>query len=352
MDEEWLEYSNEQRRQLVDVIQAFHVFREASRRFQQSYRGTMRWRSSKGKQYLYRTVSRHGVVRANSLGPRTATTESILREFKKGKDSLSVRLEKTEARLAEMARVNRALRLHRVPVIETKILRALDREGLLGAPLFIVGTNALYAYESRAGVFLNSSLVATRDMDLLWDDRRTMSLVLAEEAAQRGVLGVLRSVDPSFSLTGPRSFRAANDDGYLVDLIRPLGRGPFARKSTSQGNRTDRIGPTEDDLYGVGIEGIDWLIHSPKIEEVVIGSDGFPLFVSCIDPRVFALHKWWLSRRADRNPKQRPRDASQALTVANLCLRYLGQSLDSPDLSALPESLRAQAKTLIAQAAS
>lgn len=350
MDGQWLEYSDEQRRQMVDVIQLFQVFRDGSRRYQQSYRGTMRWRTSKGKQYLYRTISRHGVARSNSLGPRIPKTESILRDFQRGKESLTLRLNKTEARLAEMARVNRALRLHRVPAIETKILRALDREGLLGAPLFLVGTNALYAYESRAGVFLNSSLIATRDMDLLWDDRRKISLVLAEEAAQRGVLGVLRSVDPSFALTGPRSFRAANDDGYLVDLIRPVGDGPFARKRVSKGNRKDRIGPVEDDLYGVGIEGLDWLIHSPKMEEVVIGSDGFPLFVSCIDPRVFALHKWWLSRRADRNPRQRPRDASQALTVANLCIHYLGQSLDSPDLRALPDSLRAQAKTLTTQA--
>jgi len=349
MNDQWREYSDEQRRQLVDVVQLFEVFRQASRRFQQSYRGTMRWRSSKGKQYLYRTISRHGIARSNSLGPRTPQTESILREFQSGKESLTLRLDKTEARLTEMARVNRALRLHRVPVIETKILRALDREGLLGAPLFVVGTNALYAYESRAGVFLNSSLVATRDMDLLWDDRRKISLVLAEEAAQRGVLGVLRSVDPSFALTGPRSFRAANDDGYLVDLIRPVGNGPFARKPVSKPNRTDRIGPIEDDLYGVGIEGLNWLIHSPKIDEVVIGSDGFPVFVSCIDPRVFALHKWWLSCKADRNPRQRPRDASQSLAVANLCLHYLGLSLESHDLSALPESLRAQAKALTAQ---
>ncbi len=77
-----------------------------------------------------------------------------------------------------------------------------------------------------------------------------------------------------------------------------------------------------------------------------IGSDGMPLLMSCIDPRAFALHKLWLSRRADRSPAQRPRDAAQAVTVAALVLAYLNLPFESRDLSALPKALRQLAPEL------
>ena len=63
--------------------------------------------------------------------------------------------------------INRALRLNRVPSIETRILSALDREGLLGKQIFVVGTNALFAYELMAGVLISGDLLATKDIDLL-----------------------------------------------------------------------------------------------------------------------------------------------------------------------------------------
>ncbi|MGB9163934.1 MAG: hypothetical protein WCC41_05720 [Rhodomicrobium sp.] len=50
-----------------------------------------------------------------------------------------------QTRLKAKARVNRALRLNRVPATETRILNALDREGLPGKQIFVVGTNALFA---------------------------------------------------------------------------------------------------------------------------------------------------------------------------------------------------------------
>ena len=107
--------------------------------------------------------------------------------------------------------------------------------------------------------------------------------------------GILLQVDSSFEPTGPRSFRAGNDQGYLVDLIRPQETDLHRR------NAPEKIGQSEEELYAVGIDGPQWLVNAPKIEETVIGSDDMPLLMSCIDPRAFALHKLWLSRRADRS---------------------------------------------------
>ena len=102
----------------------------------------------------------------------------------------------------------------------------------------------------------------------------------------------------------------------------------------------------ESDLYGVGIEGLKWLVNVPKVEETVIGSDGLPLQLPCIDPRAFALHKLWLSRKEDRNAKQKPRDRMQAIAVAAICLSHLSTKLDAPVLSALPRELRELAPEL------
>ena len=176
------------------------------------------------------------------------------------------------------------------------------------------------------------AMLATQDMDLLWDGRPRLSLVVTEAEA-RGVLGILRSVDSSFKPVSPRSFRAGNDDGYLVDLIRP--NEPDLRRPA-----LEKIGRDGEDLYAVGIEGLQWLVSAPKIEETVIGSDGMPLSMCCIDPRAFALHKLWVSKRSDRNPAQRPRDEEQAIAVAALASSHLNLSFESKGLSALPKELR------------
>ena len=263
------ELTNEQRRQLIDVKQAFDVWRSAQRQFANSYKGTVRWKKSKGNEYLYRTVYRGTHEISKSLGPRSPRTEKIKEDYAGARLRLRQRLTKLKTRLKGMAPVNRALRLNRVPSIETRILSALDREGLLGKQIFVVGTNALFAYELMAGVFISGDLLATKDMDLLWDHRPRLSLVITDVESQ-GVLGLLREVDSTFKPAGQRSFRAENDQGYLVDLIRPL-------ETDLRVNAPEKIGQGEEELYAVGIEGLKWLVNAPKVEETVIGSDGMPI---------------------------------------------------------------------------
>jgi hypothetical protein len=77
--------------------------------------------------------------------PPFPETEKIKEDYASSRARLRQRLGKLQTRLKSMAPVNRALRLNRVPAIETRILSALDREGLLGKQIFVVGTNALFA---------------------------------------------------------------------------------------------------------------------------------------------------------------------------------------------------------------
>lgn len=329
---QWTEVSHEQQRQLIDTAQTFMTWRAALQEQAHSYASVLRWKNIKGQAYLYRVTSKDLHTVAKSLGRRSAATEQMFEAHQQGRSRVKARIKKSATVLDQMARVNKAMRLQRVPPMETKLLRSLDKEGLLGTSLVIVGTNALYAYEMRAGVHIASSILATKDLDLLWDERRRISLAITSAVPLRGILGVLKDVDGSFRPTSPRSFRAANDDGFLVDLIYPFE--PDIRKK-----RPQKIGSSEDELYAVGIHGLDWLVNSPKFDETVIGFDGWPLRLPCIDPRAFALHKRWLSTRADRDPQKRPRDAAQASCIAALCGR-MNLPFDPAQLKALPAELR------------
>lgn len=331
---ELAELSADQRRRLVDATQVFEAWREADREFRHSYRGAMRWKTVNGMQYLYRTFGKIG----NSLGPRSPELEKVKADYSEQRMRLRRRLSGLETRLKDMARLNRAFNLGRVPIIAARILRKLDQEGLLGKHLFVVGTNSLYAYEAAAGVVFETGLTATEDVDLLWDVRRHLSLALID-TRKEGVLGLLRQVDHSFAARA-NGFRATNDEGYYVDLIRPLTKTELAKSPP-------KLGEADEDLEAAGILGLEWLIHAPKFEHVAIGTDGLPLWMSCIDPRAFALHKLWLSKQPNREGIKRRRDLEQAKAVAHVAKDYLDLKFDAKDLSALPLELVKEAGSLM-----
>lgn len=331
---ELVEFSLEQRRRAIDIQQAYEAWRDTNVEFRRS-RGSMRWKQSHGRDYLY--YRKYGGVE-RSRGPRSEETERLEREFREHRDRLRDRLTTIDARLNDMARVNRAMGLGRVPAMASRILRRLDAEGLLGRHLMVVGTHAMFAYEAAAGVFFSSVLTATEDLDLLWDVRRRLRLALVDAQAT-GVLGLLKQVDRSF--TAPKGhFRAVNDAGYYVDLIRPLEKDEMR-------TLVSRVGDADDDLVAAALEGLEWLISAPKFERIVVGADGLPLFMSCADPRVFALHKHWLSRQRN-NVLKRPRDAAQARAVAHVASQYLGLSFDKHQLASVPDSLLREAPALLA----
>jgi hypothetical protein len=106
---------------------------------------------------------------------------------------------------------------------------------------------------------------------------------------------------------------------------------------------------SEFDLGGlvpVGINGLNWLVSCPRFEATAIAEDGKPVWMSCIDPRAFALHKYWVSKQESREAVKRRRDASQAVAVANVAT-LLGLNFDAKELSALPAELLAGWKNLV-----
>ena len=329
------ELSNDQRRQLVDAKQAFASWRDADREFRHSFKGTMRWIKVGTTEYLYHIQSS---VR-RSKGPRSAATEHIKTSYMEQRASARQRRNRLNERLKRMDRVNRAVGLGRMPTTAASVLRKLDEAGLLGRQIQLVGTHSLYAFESRAGVQFEGGLTTTTDLDLLYDARQHMSLAIAENVKPEGILGLLRQVDRSFRKTS--TFQATNDDGYSVDLIAPL-------RPDEGGKPPLRLGEGNDDLEAAAILGLQWLINAPKFEEIILADDGRPLWVSCIDPRAFALHKWWVSKQDSRAPVKRRRDAAQAKAVASLAADYLNMKFAAKDLTALPLQFVQCAKELLA----
>jgi len=215
-----------------------------------------------------------------------------------------------------------------------------DEYSLLGEQLIVVGTNALFAYEVLAGVQAQSDILATGDIDFLYDARRHISLAIKGDLPPSGLVGLLRKVDSSFDPIRSRAFRASNRDGYLVDLIRPEAKDVF--RDNLPTSLTDHL----DDLEGAAIFGLNWLVNSPRCEAVAIDERGYPVRMVVVDPRVFALHKAWLSSREDRERLKAKRDWEQAKFAAAIAVQYLQLPFDSKDLEALPGSLRKLAPEL------
>ena len=335
-----VEMSANQGRIFIDAVQLYEAYIVAYRD-NRTYRGGMHWKKSKGRKYLFRSRDRFGY--GQSMGPRTPELEKVLEDFRRGKQRAKERLAAIKERLKEQARYIRAATIQRVPRIVTGILRILDQHRLLGRNVTVIGTNAVYAYEAAAGVFVESPILATRDMDVLWDVRSRLRLVTADAQAGTGMLALLREADRSFEPMRKQNFRAVNKGGYMVDLVKPEPRDLFTREQRRMGSKGD--------LEAAEIRNLQWLVSAPGFNQVVMGDDGYPAAMACPDPRAFALHKMWLSDQADRNPLKKKRDRQQALAVAYLVSKYLPEyRFTSQELRMFPKDVfTAAAKELSGQ---
>ena len=318
--------SNQQRLHLVNSEQLYDNYRVALRHAA-AHRYGMRWKTVRGVEYLFRDRDARGNGR--SLGPRGAETEAILAAFLLGREAANERLANIRAALDEQARLNKALRLSRVPRVIARILRELDAAGL-NKSFTVLGTQALFGYEAAGGVQFLVELLASGDIDLLYDNRQKITLV-SSKLDGLGLLGLLKRADRSFECIRKRGFRAANAGQFMVDLIMPT-RGM---------HESDPVSFAAEDLVAAGVPGLQWLLNAPKIDTVAIDEGGWPTSLRVSDPRAFALHKAWLASRPDRDPVKKPRDLAQAQAVAALVREQMPHLPFSEAISSLHGDVRA-----------
>lgn len=318
------ELSHEQRRQLIDAQQLFSAWRPPAIEF--ATMGGLYWNTSKGRRYLYE--KREGKLR--SLGRETPELSKKKSDHDQRLKELRTRLKPLSKRMETMAPVNRAIGIGRIPSVAGRILSELDMEGLLGSHIIVAGTNALYAYETAAGVRVGGEFVATGDADLLWDARRSLQLSSAGIVRRQGFMNILKRADSTF--VAQHGLVATNSVGYIVDLIIPEQRPP---ELLSAGG-----------VDAQPIEAMEWLLAAPQFEQTIIAADGVPIRIVVPEPRTFALHKLWVSRRQGRNALKKPKDIAHSRIVATLADRYLSLPLTAKEMPWLPAELRALLKDL------
>lgn len=276
-----------------------------------------------------------GYGHVHSLGRRSPETEKLYREFTTDKRSVKAALGETQAELQRRARFCVAAAVNRVPKLTARIVRRLDDLKLLGDHLVILGSNAIFAYEMMAGVHFKTGLLQTDDLDTLLEENPPLEI--AGTVSRLGLLGILKKVDKTFDISPERRFRAVNSKTFMVDLIKP----PVGKRSKI-GNGRDLVAPA--------IQGLDWLGAAPKMSQIVIAEDGLPVRFVVPDPRVFALHKLWLSLQPDRSPLKRKRDFRQGGAVGQIAIEYLNLSFEDahdPTIANLPPLLSAQIAGLL-----
>jgi hypothetical protein len=276
------ELSLDQRRQLIDAQMAFGHYREVRAAMRERVRGCLMWRQIAGRRYL---ISKSG-GKHESLGLESPALVERYDAFQKDRIELRARKNALAVRLAEMRPLNVAFGIGRVPDLSARIIDALDRAGLLGTSVRIVGTTALFAYEAAAGVQLERGLVTTGDLDLMLDAERTLQIAVP---AGVDLASILRSVDRSFSVQYGEF--AVNNKGFEVDLLRP-----------TDDNRT--------------------LCEGEAFERICISERGNPIMVSAPRPSHMADHKAWLGKQASRNRLKFARDLAQAEAIKKMVATY------------------------------
>lgn len=310
--------NNAQAKQALDSEQVFSALRDAQSKYR-DYRGGMHWKTINHRRYLYRIHDRRGNGR--SLGPESPATVEIEQQFQRRREELAGRIKELKETLATHARINRALRLGSVPNEVASICRQLDESDLMGKSVMIIGTNAMHAYEAMAGVRFSSELMATVDVDVLWNRKSKLSLAATEQVDMGGLIGLLRRSDRSFEKMASQPFRAVSSKGFMVDLIRQMPNPPWA-------DEPDRFFDNED-LVATDIWNMSWMLGAPQVKVPVIAMDGTMAMMAAPDPRAFVMFKVWLSEADDRAPIKRRRDLDQATEVIALINDHLPHLQDS-----------------------
>ena len=313
----------------INMAQIWEAWREADKVRRHSFLGSMHWERRGHKQYLCLRKGRT----VKSLGPRSGETEIVFAAFRQGKEDNANRLKSLGDEIGRQAAILRALRAGRLPETAAKTLRALDAHGKR-TRLRVVGTNALYAYEDMTGVTFGADATATEDMDFPVDDRNRLKFVM-EDGDPTGLARLVQAkVDRTFRPRRAGDFRLTNDAGYMIEFVGPQPNPAWKKRPGEN--------PIEEgDVAPAPIAGLQWLVNAPAVDAMVLDDRGFPVPMRCPDPRFWALHKLWMSRREDRQPFKKARDASQGHAVTRLVLERLPHlPFDGDFLGKLPRELR------------
>ena len=280
-----VELSEAQTRQYIDAESAWRALQDA-RLAAVEVRGSMMWRTQNGRRYLIRVAATGGQT---SLGPASPENELIYERFMARKTAVQSRQSQLQEVLQQHIRLNRALRVGRVPNVVVDALNALARAGLQNHFL-TVGTHALYAYETACGVRVQTEATATQDIDLLLDTRKYLQFASTMQRLDTSLLSIFQKVDKTFVLREDQKYTAVNASGFEIDVI---------RRSAQTGAGTD---PHPDERFS----------------QMVVATNGNMATMHAPAPESFVRIKTALGQQRDRDPLKSRKDSLQARVVTQL----------------------------------
>ena len=309
------ELNEQQKRQLIDAEMLFSALEKAEAEAIR-HRGSMFWREQDGGRYLI-ALSAHS--RQRSLGPASPANEQKYERFMKRKGEVQARLKSLRERADEYRRMNKALRVGRVPDTLIEVLNAMMRYGV-AEHFLVVGTHALFAYETAAGVRFPIDVMATQDADFLFDTGARADFLQVMDERKMSFLGILKKVDKTFERDEMDKHAARNAAGFEVELIR---RYPPDTQDKSE--HPLRMTEDEDDLWPVRASMGQKLLSVPRFSQVVIGVNGGMARMRTVHPLDFARIKRQLAKDLHRDPRKKAKDLAQASMVQELVKAYLPQ---------------------------
>lgn len=307
-------------KQLSQYIDAEAVFTalEQARRAAIPYVGTLFWREVKGKRYLIRALTADA---QKSLGPMTPENAEAVDKFQLKKAQADARVKSLSAELTTHLRINKALRVGRTPEVVVSALNAIKDAGL-EEHFMVIGTHALYAYETAAGVMIPSEAMATQDIDRLFDTRKRVKFFTQIKRLDSSFLDILRKADKTFQMREGQLYTAVNDKGFEVDVVR--------RMAGEEDPHPLRLSDHEDDFWAVQIPTGEKLLGARPFEQVIVSSTGSMARMNTVHPLDFARIKQSLGESTRRDPKKAPKDLLQARLVRDLVCEFLPHLQDSP----------------------
>ena len=301
--------SEAQTRQYIDAEAAWRALDDADRSAEE-VRGSMMWRTQAGRRYLVRVAASGAQT---SLGPHSTENEQIHARFIARKEAVESRQKKLREAVQQHIRVNRALRIGRVPNVVVDTLNALAKAGL--QPHFLtVGTHALYAYETACGVRVQTEATATQDMDLLLDTRKYLRFVTTMQRLDTSLLGIFQKVDKTFVLRNDQKYTAVNASGFEIDVIRRNAKGTAGERDP----HPLRVSAYEEDFWAVQVASDQALLDGGRFSQVVVATNGSMATMHAPSPESFVRIKTALSEQPDRDPLKSRKDALQAHVVQQL----------------------------------
>lgn len=307
----WHELSDLQKKQYIDAESVFMALRDAEKSAK-AVRGSMLWRQVSGKTYLIRTNADNS---QKSLGPRSADTEAVYEKFMARKQQTTERVAGLRQAAQLHQKLNRAHRVGRTPEIVVQILNQLHKSGI-GEHFLVVGTHAVFAYESACGVRLADEATTTQDIDLLMDTQKHLLLASTLEGRNESLLSILQKVDSTFDLRDDQLYTAVNASGFEVDVIRRMAKGgdPHPLHATA----------AERDFWvtqqvGNGAQ----MASAERFAQMVVSASGHMALMTTLHPVAFSRLKQALAASPTRDPLKKSRDALQARVVSQLVQEFL-----------------------------